>query len=346
MKKLVSVILLVLCAAVSTAQTAVTLSGGDGSFFINTTEYPVNTVALNFNDDSTYLGIIVLPNTSKVTLRPISYYKRVGGVSFADADAIIAFADSFMFSSGGGGSGTVTTLSSGNLSPLFTSSVATATTTPAISYSLSNAAAYTVLTNSTNATAAPSYQKVVPLALYSTSGTPDATTFYRGDGTWQVPAGGGADSTTFATQYQVDTAKTNLRAGLLLHAQVPVSSAEILSLFTSPKQLLPAPGAGKLIRVTHITIKVNFVSAAYTTSVTMNIYYSGITPTLYPNISGPLAATADGIYIPERSGTNAGTFTACGGENAALMLSSGGGLDPTGGGGNFIFYIDYEILTL
>src|SRR5579859_867295 len=48
---------------------------------------------------------------------------------------------------GGGGSGTVTSFSAGNLSPLFTSSVATATTTPALTFSLSNFANNTVLGN-------------------------------------------------------------------------------------------------------------------------------------------------------------------------------------------------------
>lgn len=55
------------------------------------------------------------------------------------------------------GGGTVSSFSSGNLSPLFTTSVATATTTPALSFALSNAAANTYLGNATGSTAAPSY---------------------------------------------------------------------------------------------------------------------------------------------------------------------------------------------
>jgi hypothetical protein len=55
------------------------------------------------------------------------------------------------------GSGTVTSFSSGNLSPLFTSSVATASSTPALSYTLSNAGAHTFLGNNTGASAAPAY---------------------------------------------------------------------------------------------------------------------------------------------------------------------------------------------
>lgn len=57
---------------------------------------------------------------------------------------------------GGGGVGTVTSVSVGNLSPLFTSSVATSTTTPAVTFALSNAAAFTLLGRATP-TGAPSY---------------------------------------------------------------------------------------------------------------------------------------------------------------------------------------------
>lgn len=56
-----------------------------------------------------------------------------------------------------GGSGTVTSFSAGNLSPLFTSNVATATTTPALTFSLANAGANTYFGNATGSSGAPSY---------------------------------------------------------------------------------------------------------------------------------------------------------------------------------------------
>lgn len=55
------------------------------------------------------------------------------------------------------GGGTVSSFSSGNLSPLFTTSVANATTTPALSFALSNAGANTYLGNATGSSGAPSY---------------------------------------------------------------------------------------------------------------------------------------------------------------------------------------------
>lgn len=57
----------------------------------------------------------------------------------------------------GGGGGTVTSFSSGNLSPLFTTLVTTSTTTPALSFTLSNAAAHTFFGNFTGSTGAPSF---------------------------------------------------------------------------------------------------------------------------------------------------------------------------------------------
>jgi hypothetical protein len=72
----------------------------------------------------------------------------------------------------GGGSGTVTSVSSGNLSPLFTTSVATATTTPAISYTLSNASANTIFGNNTGSSAAPAYfSPILASALFANQGT-------------------------------------------------------------------------------------------------------------------------------------------------------------------------------
>lgn len=54
-------------------------------------------------------------------------------------------------------SGTVASFSSGNLSPLFTTSVTNPTTTPALSFTLSNAGANTWFGNNTGSSAAPAY---------------------------------------------------------------------------------------------------------------------------------------------------------------------------------------------
>jgi hypothetical protein len=55
------------------------------------------------------------------------------------------------------GGGTVTTFSAGALSPIFTTSVANATSTPALSFTLSSAGSHTFLGNNTGGSAAPAY---------------------------------------------------------------------------------------------------------------------------------------------------------------------------------------------
>jgi hypothetical protein len=58
---------------------------------------------------------------------------------------------------GGSGSGSVTDFTAGNLSPLFTSNVASSTTTPALTFSLSNTDQYKVFGRSASGSGAPSY---------------------------------------------------------------------------------------------------------------------------------------------------------------------------------------------
>lgn len=92
---------------------------------------------------------------------PVSGSNRCGGLVYINCSTNMTCTFSGMTltlsSSGGGGGGTVTSFSAGNLSPLFTTSVATATTTPALSFTLSNAGAYTVFGNPTSGAAAPAF---------------------------------------------------------------------------------------------------------------------------------------------------------------------------------------------
>jgi lysophospholipase L1-like esterase len=88
------------------------------------------------------------------------YYLRNGSTS----DSVIVIENGEIrkvsradYLSGVGGSGTVTTFSSGNLSPLFTTSVANATSTPAQTFTLTNAGANSIFGNNTGSSAAPAY---------------------------------------------------------------------------------------------------------------------------------------------------------------------------------------------
>lgn len=67
----------------------------------------------------------------------------------------------------GGGTGTVTNFSAGDLSPLFTTTETNTTTTPALAFTLSTAGANTVFGNNTASTAAPGFQSMVLAQLPS-----------------------------------------------------------------------------------------------------------------------------------------------------------------------------------
>jgi hypothetical protein len=71
---------------------------------------------------------------------------------------------------GGTGGGTVLSFSAGNLPPLFTSTVATATTTPALTFNLSAAAQNTFLGYTGTGTGLPTYQ-LIPFAALSSKPT-------------------------------------------------------------------------------------------------------------------------------------------------------------------------------
>jgi hypothetical protein len=90
-----------------------------------------------------------------------------------------ACSSAFASGCGGGGTGTVTTFSAGDLSPLFTTSVATPTTTPALTFNLTNAAAFTMLANNTSASAP--YQFITFDSLFgSCSGATNALIYDTG----------------------------------------------------------------------------------------------------------------------------------------------------------------------
>lgn len=96
-----------------------------------------------------------------------------------------------------GAGGTVTSFSAGNLSPLFTSSVATSTSTPALTFSLSTHTANTIFAGpTTGGAAAPTFRALVAADI------PDLSATYLPITGATLPADLVLTSVTFSTTYQ------------------------------------------------------------------------------------------------------------------------------------------------
>lgn len=101
-----------------------------------------------------------------------------------------------------------------------------------------------------------------------------------------------------ATQSETDAATddtrivTPLKLGLK-RVDIVIPSANILNAFTSPIELIPAPGANKFIAIEQLIFSMVYNSSAYTTNTTIVIKIGGQWITL----SGFLNASADVAYV-------------------------------------------------
>ena len=130
-----------------------------------------------------------------------------------------------------GGSGTVTSFSAGNLSPLFTTSVATSTTTPALSFSLSNAAGGTVFGNATASAAAPGYTIAPVLGIPGTSTGTIALASSTASGKFTITAPASA-ATPILTLPTSSGVAVNVADGTVFTATIAASGT--LTLATQP----------------------------------------------------------------------------------------------------------------
>jgi len=150
----------------------VTVGDGTNGMTVTTSS---NTVTVNANTNLNLVGhAIVASATSNISLTAGTLLDFTGSTSVVaptptTSDNSQKVATTAFVKNQGYKTGTVTSFSAGNLSPLFTTSVATATTTPALSFALSNAGGGTVLGNNTASSAAPAYTTAPVLGIPGTS---------------------------------------------------------------------------------------------------------------------------------------------------------------------------------
>jgi hypothetical protein len=123
-------------------------------------------------------------------------------------------------------------------------------------------------------------------------------------------------------------------------ATVTLSAAEILDLNATPKQIIAAPGANKVISVHRAFLIYTFVTSAYATNTTLRIVWNGVnvTPVGY---TGLLAVTESRQYTSVGN-TLAGAIDA---SNKALMVDVQTG-NPTGGDSTIKIIVEYSIIDI
>lgn len=140
------------------------------------------------------------------------------------------------------GTGTVTTLSVGNLAPLFSSSVATATTTPAVTYSLTTAPANSIFGNFTGSTATPSYSAAPVFSAANLFGFPTFNQSTTGTAANLTAAVALPNGTSATTQTAGDNT-TKLATDAFVLANAAAGAVSSVSNTDSTLTVTPTTGA-------------------------------------------------------------------------------------------------------
>ena len=131
-------------------------------------------------------------------------------------------------------------------------------------------------------------------------------------------------------------------AGPITTAKVSVSSVEMLAIATTAKELIAAPGSGKVIDILSCVVRLNFLAegTAYS-GFAVKIMNAAETVELFDITDfGALVATTTGKIFMKADDTP--QFRAL--ANEAVVLTSE--FDPTGGDGTFDIYLTYRVITL
>lgn len=139
----------------------------------------------NLADGVTGTGNVVLAISAGLVTPNIGVARgtslTLDGLAGSVGQAVCIGAAGLLSAGGCSGIGSVTSFSAGALSPLFTTSVATATTTPALTFALSNAAQNSVFAGPASGGAgAPSYQTAPTISAANMTNFPLATNSSRG----------------------------------------------------------------------------------------------------------------------------------------------------------------------
>jgi len=125
-------------------------------------------------------------------------------------------------------------------------------------------------------------------------------------------------------------------------AKLTIATADVLTLNTTPIEIVAAPGAGYAIEVISASMKMVYVSATYATNTSLELITAGATnsqaSTVIKNSASTIRRFADATTLASATATQLV-------DNAALNVTVASG-DPTAGDSDITIYVTYRIITL
>ena len=166
----------------------------------------------------------------------------------------------------------------------------------------------------------------------------------------EVTAGtatGGTGSKLFVTPTKLLTWIASYLPDKVQSLTVSLSSAQLLGMFATPVQIIPAPGAGKVIVIDNVLFSYTHVSIAYLAGGSMKyVYGSNTTNLVNPAVSSNNITQANSNLDYEVGIRNV-SYTGPGGiaANTAVNITNDTAAFTTGNGTAKVF-IKYRIITL
>ena len=125
-------------------------------------------------------------------------------------------------------------------------------------------------------------------------------------------------------------------------AKLTIATADVLTLNTTPIEIVAAPGAGYAIEVLSASMKMVYNSATYATNTSLELITAGATnsqaSTVIKNSASTIRRFADATTLASATATQLV-------DNAALNVTVASG-DPTAGDSDITVYVTYRIITL
>lgn len=125
-------------------------------------------------------------------------------------------------------------------------------------------------------------------------------------------------------------------------AKLTIATADVLTLNTTPIEIVAAPGAGYAIEVISASMKMVYNSATYATNTSLELITAGATnsqaSTVIKNSVSTIRRFADATTLASATATQLV-------DNAALNVTVASG-DPTAGDSDITIYVTYRIITL